>query len=179
MNVILEVLGYKKLFLVTASFFQIFVVIKKPIKCPKKYVTEWSYFLLIDLFIFLMEMLSIKWPNLQQKDANNCELLLKFLSDVHSAPLASQLYLRNTNQLSDPYSSSLRCFFLPFLSVSHFLACPLLLTGNKCCITILILPWVCKLSLLLEMYGEPRVRWMLTSSTTRKWYGGGLGRIHL
>lgn len=70
------------------------------------------------------------------------------MSTLHHQPL--WLSLRNTNQLSAPYSLTLSPSFSPSLTPSHFLPLSLSLHAlscwrkNKCCITILILAWACR-----------------------------------
>lgn len=105
------------------------------------------------------------------------------MSTLHHQPL--WLSLRNTNQQSAPNSLALSLFFLCYLTLSFslsFSVCSLLLTENKCCITILILAWASRFCLvffcLLEMHGASSGGaaqskgsgvWILMTSTRRKW----------
>lgn len=107
------------------------------------------------------------------------------MSTLHHQPL--WLSLRNTNQQSALNSLALSLFFLCYLTLSFslsFSVCSLLLTENKCCITILILAWASRFCLvffffcLLEMHGASSGGaaqskgsgvWILMTSTRRKW----------
>lgn len=107
------------------------------------------------------------------------------MSTPHHQPL--WLSLRNTNQLSAPDSPTLSLSSLPSSSPTLSLALlfsarSLLLTENKCCITILILTWVCRFCLsfffLPVMYGasseelaqtEGSRERILMTSARRKW----------
>lgn len=145
--------------------------------------------------------LYFKWSNnsLQSsqawcKDCDNSKPLYPHwnslvMSTLHHQPL--WLSLRNTNQLKAPHFLSRSLSFLSvLLTLSHAISCSLsfsvfslLLTENKCCITILIQAWVCRFRFLFFSFlardaqseqqraaqSQRSGVWILMTSTRRKW----------